>query len=97
MAHFSPTITPFVILIFIALVPAFVMAVKSLNEDAALRNDPFRTIKVRDKILPIRILFIASVIYYPINFVIGMVTLGAGGPDIDRWSILSYKSWRDYP
>lgn len=39
-------------------------------------------IKIRDKILPIKIIFWCSIIYFPINFIIGMIFLWEGGPDI---------------
>lgn len=52
----------------------------SLKKENINNSNPYNLIKVRDKVLPIKIIFAGSIIFFPINFISGMIYLWEGGP-----------------
>lgn len=83
VSFFYTDVTPIIlILLIIATFPAYGATIYSYKKMNTGKNDHFNFIKVRDKILPIKLIFIGSIIFFPVNFIIGMVFLWEGSPSI---------------
>jgi len=72
--------------ILIMLMAATFMAcgatIYSLKRENINNSNPYNLIKVRDKVLPIKLIFFGSIVFFPINFILGMITLWEGSPNI---------------